>query len=72
MAPELRTEKTLSSGLKKVVPERFFGSFCAAAEGACGPSAQQAVDGLCVTGGKPVDTKSCVRPDSCIAKKIRR
>jgi len=27
---------------------------------------EQAVDQLLATGGKPVDTKSCVGPDSCI------
>jgi hypothetical protein len=51
MAPELRTEKMDSSGLKKNLPERFFGSFFTAANGAGGPLAQQAVDVLCVTSG---------------------
>jgi hypothetical protein len=72
MAPELRAEKSVSSGLKNPAPQRFAGSFRAAAEGACGSPAQQAVDDLCVRGGNPVDTKSCVRPESCIVKKIIR
>jgi len=36
---------------------------------ACGLLPEQAVDGLFVTGGKPVDTKSCVRSESCIPQK---
>ena len=29
---------------------------------------EQAVDDLCVAGGNRVDTKYCVRPDSCICQ----
>jgi hypothetical protein len=70
MAAELRAPLLDSRDLKKPFLDRCRRPALQSRLAPCAWQAQQAVDDLFVKGGQPVDTKSCVRPDSCICKKV--